>query len=82
MSKQKFSISAGIYLIYWLIFRRGPMLNSTYWAEVFAREEETQNGTLVRVSSGRKDYQRMLEERVEEELDGLPANLTEEDLYT
>lgn len=63
-------LTAGIYLLYWLLFKKRLRLTNPYHAEVFARDQE--DGTLVRVDAGTAEYQKRLEEWVLHELGGQP----------
>ena len=62
-------LTAGIYLLYWLLFRRSRLANH-HRAEVFARNQE--DGTLVRVNAGTVEYQTRLQTWVVTELGGQP----------
>lgn len=64
-------LTAGLYLLYWLLVKRSRLTNH-YHAEVFARKEEA--GTLVRVDAGTEEYQKRLEEWVLHELGGQPIH--------
>ncbi len=62
-------LTAGLYLLYWLLFQRSRLTNH-YHAEVFARNQE--DGTLVRVNAGTEEHRKRLEEWVLQELCGQP----------